>query len=558
MAEIYFKNEEIKITVEAGTTILQAARQAGVMIESPCDAYGTCGKCKVLLVKPEEARKKIQVAKAHHHLSDKEESQGYVLSCQAVVLDDITVETVPSGNQNKTLKILSEGKSFEYDRKPNITKIYRDNHTEIYSSDLLLGKEEGDTRAESYGLVIDIGTTTLVAALVDLNTGNELGSVSALNPQSLKAQDVLTRINMGSNEEGLSQLYEAITDELNRMIEELTKKTYILRERIYEVVYSGNTAMIHLATAVNPKPLGQYPYTPVIQGGNTIPAAGILHISPFGLIYLPPIISAYVGPDITSGIIASQLHHTKDTTLFVDIGTNGEMIIAKEGHLYATSTAAGPAFEGMNIEYGMRAGNGAIEAFAITDDGRIHVDIIGDSEPIGICGSGLLDMIGELVRVGAIAANGKFVVPTTEEGAGLRPEYFIQRDGKTAVCIAGEVVLTQKDIRQVQLAKGAIRAGIEALLLKIGILADEVERVEIAGSFGYHLKENSLLSIGMLPLDFKGRIHFVGNTSKSGGKAFLLNEVLRVTAVELVKEIGVVELANTEGFDKLFIRAMSF
>ncbi len=557
MAEIYFKNEAVRVTIEAGTTILQAARQSGVLLESPCDAIGTCGKCKVRLVNPEEARKKIQVAQIHHRLSDKEEGQGYVLACQAAVLEDITVETLHNGNQNKSLKILSEGLSFEYDIQPNITKIYRDNHTEIYSGILLIGKEEGDTRANSYGLVVDIGTTTLVAALVELNTGKELASVSALNPQSLKAQDVLTRINMGSNEEGLRQLYEVITEELNRMIEELTERTGILREHIYEVVYSGNTAMIHLATAVNPKPLGQYPYTPVIWGGNTIPAAGILNISPFGLIYLPPIISAYVGPDITSGVIASQLQHAQGTTLFVDIGTNGEMIMAKNGHLYATSTAAGPAFEGMNIEYGMRAGNGAIEEFSVTDDGRIHVDLIGDTKPIGICGSGLLDIVGELVRVKAIAANGKFA-STKEEGAGLLPEYFIQRDGKTSVRIAGEVVLTQKDIRQVQLAKGAIRAGIEALLQKIGISADEVDRVEIAGSFGYHLKESSLLSIGMLPPVFKGRIHFVGNTSKSGGKAFLLNEVQRAIAAELVKKIGVVELANTEGFDKLFIKAMSF
>ena len=460
--------------------------------------------------------------------------------------------------QNKTLRILTEGQSFEYAIEPNITKILKQGRTQVFAGGVLAGEEEGDTTNEIFGVVIDIGTTTLVTALVDLKNGEELYSVSSLNPQSLKAQDVLTRINLASTEEGLHQLYEAIMLELNRMIEELSKKAGIAANHIYEVIYSGNTAMIHLATAVNPKPLGQYPYTPVIRGGSTISSEGHLNISPFGLIYLPPIISAYVGPDITSGIIASQLQHTKGTTLFIDIGTNGEIILAKEGHLYATSTAAGPAFEGMNITYGMRAGNGAIEAFRITEDNRIEVGIIGEVDGVGICGSGLLDIVGELVRVGVIASNGKIVTPKEDEEYRSLNGNFSLRDSKPAFTITGEVVLTQKDIRQVQLAKGAIRAGIEALLQQMGIQAGEVDRIEIAGSFGYHLRESSLLHIGMLPQEFQGRIHFVGNTSKSGGKAFLLNEALRATASEVVKDIAVVELANTEGFDKLFIRSMNF
>ncbi len=557
MGEIYFKNEESRVKVEDGTTILQAARLAGILIESPCDAIGTCGKCKVRLEGSSLTEAKIKIEKTNHRVSPEEEREGYVLSCQTKVFGDITVLTNNIPSRNNTLKILSEGNSFEYNINPYITKKVIGRKTEVYGGSVFLGEEEEES-SQAYGMVVDIGTTTLVAALVELKSGEELGAISSLNPQSLKAQDVLTRINLASNEDGLSQMYVAITSELNRMIEELSATYSVKREWIYEVVYSGNTAMIHLATNINPKPLGQYPYTPVIRGGNTIAACGHINISPFGLIYLPPIISAYVGPDITSGVIASQLQHAKGTTLFIDIGTNGEMILAKNGQLFATSTAAGPAFEGMNIEYGMRAGNGAIESFSITEDNRIETKVIGEVEGVGICGSGLLDVVGELVRVGIIGSNGKLTKPIEESQYHDLGNKLILKNQKPAFSIIGDVVLTQKDIRQVQLAKGAIRAGIEALLKQMNICAKEVDRVEIAGSFGFHLKESSLIHIGMLPAEFAGKIHFVGNTSKSGGKAFLLNKDLREVASKVVHNITVVELANSEGFDKLFIKAMSF
>jgi uncharacterized 2Fe-2S/4Fe-4S cluster protein (DUF4445 family) len=281
-------------------------------------------------------------------------------------------------------------------------------------------------------------------------------------------------------------------------------------------------------------------------------------IAKFGLIYLPPIISAYVGADITSGILVSRLDEAKETVLFIDIGTNGEMALVKDGALAATSTAAGPAFEGMNILCGMRASKGAVESFAIAADGSFSFEVMGDAEPTGICGSGLLDIAGELVRVGVIGPNGRFVPPESGTYSNTLKACLRERDGKTAFFLTPNVYLAQKDIRQIQLAKSAIRSGIEMLLAYFKLSAEHIESVEIAGSFGFHLNETSLISLGLLPEVFSGRVRFTGNTSLSGAKAFLLNTGFREKMKGLVKKIETVELAKQDGFERTFIKYMSF
>jgi uncharacterized 2Fe-2S/4Fe-4S cluster protein (DUF4445 family) len=314
--------------------------------------------------------------------------------------------------------------------------------------------------------------------------------------------------------------------------------------------------MLHLAAGVDPARLGKYPYVSSLRGGEHIPAEG-LGISPFGIVYLPPIVSAFVGADITSGILAARLEQRPAAcSVFIDVGTNGEIVLAHRGKLAATSTAAGPAFEGMNIACGMRAAQGALERFRIEPDGRFSWQTIGGGPAAGICGSGLLDIVGELVRVGAIGANGRFAagpqVPQAVRDA-FRPV-----SGKPAFFAAEDVYLTQRDVRQVQLAKGAIRAGVSALLEGLGIREDAVEEALIAGSFGSHLRAESLIGIGMLPPEFAGKVRFVGNTSQSGAAAFLLSRGLRAHMDALVLEIDKVELSNTENFEKRFIDCLNF
>ena len=556
MPTVHFINKNIDIEVSKGTTVLEAAKKAKVLIESPCNAMGTCGKCKVML--SSASLKNVIQEAGNHKVSNEEKEKGIVLSCQTYIYGDIDVKIIEQ-NQNKTLKILSEGKSFNYEIKNYITKHFDGTNTVIYTDDKKIGEEVGDTSKYIYGLAVDIGTTTLVASLVDTITGKELFSVSALNPQSLSAQDVLSRIQLGSTPEGLDKMYRDITDKLNSMISEIVENTAINRNNIYEVIYSGNTTMIHLALNINPKSLGKFPYTPVIYGGNRVFAKDNgIEISPFGQIYLPPVISAYVGPDITSGILASQLDKKTGTTLFIDIGTNGEMVIAKNGSLFATSTAAGPAFEGMNISNGMRAGDGAIEYFEIDENSQIIIKTIGNSQPIGICGSGLLDIVGELVRVGVIGSNGKIVSAEKGNFSNEINSRLILKDDKLCFKVSENIFLTQQDIRQVQLAKGAVRSGIHALLESQEIEAQQVDNVEIAGSFGYHLREKSLINLGLLPQEFKGKVTFIGNTSKTGAIAFLLNYNLREEIKEIVKKVGVVELSNKDNFERLFVKCLSF
>lgn len=557
MVKVEFQNENITIEVDEGVTILEAARKAGVTIESPCNGTGVCGKCRVKV----DGKSADNILHGNgHRLSKEEELEGYVLACEARIKGDIIVKTSES-HKHRGLKILDYGKSFDLLVDAFIHKRYDEDKdiTYVYAGEKLLGSEGGNTVHESFGVVVDIGTTTLVASLVDLNSGKELDSISALNPQAVHAQDVLSRIKLASEKSGLKLMYSVLIVSMNQMITRLAQKNSIKAERIYEVVFSGNTCMLHLASNTNPYSLGRFPYEPEITGDVHLKASEHnLAISKFGIIYLPPVISAYVGADITSGILAAQLHERKGITLFVDIGTNGEMVLACDGQLSATSTAAGPAFEGMNITHGMRARAGAVEFFDVEEDGTINIKVIGEEEAAGICGSGLLDIVGELVAYGVINKNGKLAEPESEGILPALRERILRQNGKLAFEVADKIVLTQKDIRQVQLAKGAVRTGIEFLLKDKGIKASEVDRVLIAGSFGYHLRAKSLINIGLLPPEFEGRIEFIGNTSKSGGHAFLLNKNYRAKMAELVKTVEVIELANYKDFDKAFVSCLNF
>ncbi len=556
MYVVTFQPRNTVVRAGAGMTILQAARKAGITLEAPCNGAGTCGKCAVRVELDDPADLFIHEG---HRLSPAQEARGLVLSCQAEIRGDVSVHL--EQREENGLQVLTGGIGHGAELSAFIRKRFDPAlfETKVFAGDDLLCAERGDTAGEVYGVVADIGTTTLVVSLVDLTTGKELVSLSALNPQSLHAQDVLSRIRFAGEEDGIGVMHLVLTSELNRLITRAAAKTGVDPGNVYEVVYSGNTCMLHLATATDPAPLGKYPFTPVITGGNHLPASGIgLAVAKRGLLYLPPVISAYVGADITAGIIAAGLHRLPGTTLFIDIGTNGEMVLSRDGSLTATSTAAGPAFEGMNISCGMRASVGAIEYFHAADTGVIELKTIGDAEPVGICGSGLLDIVAELVGYGVIDKRGRLAPPGSGGTPGFMDERLTREHGKVIFRISDNVYLSQKDVRQVQLAKGAIRAGISILLQEKGIEADMVDRVLIAGSFGCHLRERSLLALGLLPGEFAGKVEFVGNTARSGGEALLLNTGLRLELEGLVPDIEVVELTARKDFDRVFMDAMGF
>ena len=526
MPIVHFINQQLKAEVPDGTPLVCAARTAGVAIETPCNGAGTCGKCKVRLAG----------------------NQQDVLACQTAVNGDIDILFCEKAAENSNMRIISSGHTFEYEIKPFITKKSSKEKTKIFGGNTLLGTEDGDTTDRIYGIALDIGTTTMVAELYNLTTGKLLAGESMLNPQSAYGQDVLSRIHFAGGKTGLNTLYESFLTAFGNLRDSVVNAAKVDPKHIYEVVFSGNTCMLHLATNTDPSPLGKYPYLSNIKGGENIPAAR-LGISDFGTVYLPPVIAAFIGADITSGIFISKLKEKKGKTLFIDIGTNGEIVMADNGRLAAASTAAGPAFEGMNIACGMRATFGAVEQFTIDGKGGFSFKTIGGGKAVGICGSGLLDIAGELVRTGVIDKTGKFVKPNPlVKEQNDRPAFFITDD----------VFFTLQDVRQLQLAKGAIRAGITALLNKLGLDADDIDEVLIAGSFGYHLSESSLFNIGLLPPELRGKIKFLGNTSQSGAAAFLLNSGFRETIPAIIDGVEKIELANTPGFEDIFVEALGF
>jgi uncharacterized 2Fe-2S/4Fe-4S cluster protein (DUF4445 family) len=545
--EVRFLPGPFVVEVEPGSTLLAAARKANAPLEAPCDGAGICGKCLVRL--NSEA---LGALEPGVDLRGGGNGHGtLVLACDARVRARVTA-TIPE-HRDQGLTIVDHGVAVAWPLVPHIT--VHDSHGDslVWAGERLLASLPGLSPVANLGIAVDIGTTTLVVVLVDLASGQELAVASALNPQTSFGHDVLTRIRFAAEPNGLATMQRALIKMLNDLVIQVCERAGAQAKHIHEAVLGGNTCMLHIATNVDPAPLGRAPYVPSLMGGNHLQAADLgLDIAGHGLVYLPPVVSAFVGADITAGILATDLHRLQETTLLLDIGTNGEMVLAHDGELWATSTAAGPAFEGVNITCGMRATSGAIDAVSAQADGwQVHT--IGDVPAIGICGSGLIELVSRLVESGAIGKSGRFdpavapVVGNWEENAGRR-----------LLRVSGEVVLTQKDVRQVQLAKAAIRAGLEALLDSAKVCVEDVKRVLVAGSFGYHLRPESLAGAGLLPPVLAARVEAAGNTCKSGAVTLLTSATARHVLLSVAKRVRSVELSNDEAFGRRFVSHMAF
>jgi uncharacterized 2Fe-2S/4Fe-4S cluster protein (DUF4445 family) len=433
--------------------------------------------------------------------------------------------------------VISSGTGVEVTPEPFITRRYdpATHQTTVLAGERLLAVERGDTVAENYGLVVDIGTTTLVAALVDLGSGRELASASALNPQSLHAQDVLSRIRIAADPGGLALLQGDLIAELNRLAGEVARQAGIAAEQIYEAVFSGNTCMLHLAAGVDPAPLGRHPFTPVVTGGTHLAAAAIgLAIAPRGLVYLPPVISAYVGADISAGILAAGLTELSGVTLFIDIGTNGEIVLGRRERILVASTAAGTACEAGSIAMGMRAAPGAVAQVTAGPDGGFECVVIGGGEPRGLCGSGVVGAVAAGLESGAILPSGRLA------------------NGSKVLPLIGRVCLTQGDVRELQLAKGAIAAGMRILLKLWGAEADAINSLMLSGAFGNYVNPASAIRIGLVetPPD---RLIPAGNTALRGAKMLLGCE-----SYPVLERVTHVSLAADPDFQDIFAACMGF
>ncbi len=584
--EVKFLPQNKIVSIDRGARLFDAAREAFIDIETSCNGKGTCGKCRVQHIDGKISEPQVDELK---HISEDELSAGIRLACRSTVVGRATFKVLSDSKRKH--RILSTGFMPKFKLNPNIKKIYvdlvkpslEDNSddltrlkksiglkiednlplsllqklpvimreenfkvTLVFSGDRLIGIEPGDTAGRSYGIAVDIGTTTVVVSLIDLNSGAELSSASMINPQKSFGLDVLTRIQyVRDHPDGLSTLSRLIREGIDTLIGDVCRQADVKRAEAYEVAVAANATMMHLLLSVDPTSLGASPYVSGFTSAVSIPAHDLsLNISDFGIVYCLPSVSSYIGADIVAGLITAELDKKDERALFIDIGTNGEIVFGSKEGLFACSCAAGPALEGMNIACGMRAADGAIEKVFIDED--VSIETIGGRPAVGICGSGIIDAVAELVKVGAVAKSGRF-------GNGSS-RFVLSSAGKKN----GEISITQKDIRQVQLAKGAILSGILSLTGQLGIGLSDIKRVYVAGAFGHHVRMESLARLGVFPEECLDRVNLIGNSAKTGAVLCLLSKEKRDEAVSTARKVKYIELSCYPNYDRLFADCLCF
>lgn len=586
--------------------LLSVAERAGVLIDASCNGMGTCGVCKV---KVECADPADFDEHELERLGDAERAAGYRLACRFPVMGDcvVTVPSIHGGSDRKKRMVrLPEGFSaggrvrLRSVKVPKAKMDYQVNDVERLREalgmqelevpfDLLdglhreLSSKRGQVTAaidgnlltcveagqvgDCYGVAFDIGTTTVVGMLWDLQTAQLAGVATRTNYQSLYGADVISRIAFCMAEEGnLAVLQSKVMACCNDIVEELCAAAGIDARRIVDAVLDGNTTMAHLALGVSPESMSRTPFAPVFREAQDARADAIgLRINPRAKVHFLPIIAGHVGSDIVGMMLAADLEKLSGCHVAIDIGTNGEVVAVKGGRMLCCSTAAGPAFEGATIGCGMRAAPGAIEEVVFGEDG-VAIKVIDGEAPVGICGSGLIDAVAQLLEWGIVDESGKMrtrgecldaCVPRAladlVEGEGLEVRFVLASGGE-----GGDVVISQNDIREVQLAKGAILAGIQTLMKELGMGEDDIDTVMLAGAFGNYIKRESALRIGLLPQVGVERVVPIGNAAGVGCCMALLSGEERVRAQRIAGATGHIELSRNEDFQDFYITAMTF
>ena len=604
---VTFFPDEKSVDVEEGTRIAEAARQAEVFINNLCGGEGVCGQCKVQVTAGNAEAEEL----ARGLLSDEEIASGYVLACQTEVRDDLDV-FIPPETRMEDAKIMT-GEAAEIPRseedKPLVRKIFlelpaptlEDNIADIervsrelrrklgwHSYDIHLECLKGlseklrdsdwkvtvtvardrdryriqrieplDTTTRNYGVAVDVGTTTVVAQLVDINSGEVLGVEGSHNLQASYGEDVISRMIYACGRGGLDPLHEAIIKNINRLIEKLTEKNNVSRDEINAIVAAGNTTMSHFLLGLTPCSIRLEPYVPTADEYPQVPAKDLgIHISPNGFLETIPSVASYVGGDIVAGVMSCGIADHPEVKGLIDIGTNGEIAIGNNEWLVCCSASAGPAFEGGGTRCGMRAIKGAIEKIEIAN-GQVDYKTIGEAPARGICGSGLIDSIDELVRNGIIGADGKFHRTLKDGRLTVEddiPQYTIAYGEETET---GEpVVITESDIDNLMKSKGAVFAAIKSLVDYIGLSFDQIDTFYVAGGFGNFLNIPKAVSIGLLPDIPREKIRFIGNSSLTGARMSLLSENALEKCMNISRSMTNIELSNYQPFMDEYIAAL--
>lgn len=595
MAILNISNRNKIIDYVPGKSLLDILILNDVFVERPCNGKGTCGKCKIkhiggYLDDPSETELK--------HLSDLEIKEGIRLSCLVFPNRDVDIEVFENESNHR---ILTEGVMPKFDYNPSVKRLSvnlerpsLDNQrtfedilkeasgvskvdmnvlltkdlsygekTIIVHDDEIIHISEANDNNVVCGAAIDIGTTTIALSLVDLSNGRIIASESMINGQKKFGLDVLTRITYAIETPNVAaqELQKEIVGCINSMIEFACLKSGIVPNDIYEITVAANCTMMHMLLGVDSRSIGKSPYSPIFVSAKKLKATDIgINAGISTILYCLPSVSAYIGADIVAGAYVCDLKNASDNVLFIDIGTNGEIVLSKSGNLSSCSCAAGPALEGMNISCGMRAADGAIEEISISEDG-IKVDTIGNSKAVGICGSGILSGVKELLRVGLVRKNGSFVKLENIDTDDYRYSMIRLSGSKREFTLGSNhnhIIITQGDIRQVQLAKGAILSGFFALIKQAGLTEHDIDRVIIAGQFGSHISVDSLVGVGLLPRSVEDKLSYVGNSSKTGAYMALMSLSAKKDIEELSKEIAYMELGASEGYERLFSECLIF
>jgi len=607
MPRIIFSPFEKTIDIDGSRNILQLAQEAGIPLQSTCGGKKICGKCKVVIKKtdgplPPPSAREQEVLGGHL-------GKGYRLACETVLTHGAVV-LIPEESRIKRQVILTWDTKHSYPvrLRPNISPHYVEVSPPVLDSviadreRLLIALEktygirrpvldpfvlrklphtlrsdrEGVTvairskdeiidlypgrRDSLFGVAFDVGTTTVVAFLMDLITGDRLSVKSAMNPQIAIGDDVITRIAFcQENTGGLEKLRISIVECLNALIAEAAAEAGIDPDEIVEATVVGNTAMHHLLVGLDPHYLPMAPYPPVLQEGQDYKARDLgLNIGASAYVHLLPLKAGFVGSDIIACILATGLHRSKIPTLLIDLGTNGEIVFGNKNRMLCCSTAAGPAFEGGHIRWGMRASSGAIERLKIDQETLdVRWETIYDQRPSGLCGSGIISAIAEMIRAGIILGRGNFdkglQTPRLRDGED-GPEFVLVRASEAAT--KQDIVITQKDVAAMQMAKAAVNAG--ATLLMEQFEGEEVERILLAGAFGNYVDPEDACTIDLFPGCLTAKVVGVGNAAGHGSCLALLDKNKRKEAERIAQKIEYRELAATTRFQDLFVSGMFF
>jgi len=598
-------------SIPAGSLILEAALQAGVDIESTCGQRGRCRSCRVQVlsgdIPPASLQDTIQLGHDAVH-------ERFRLSCQTKVLSDCTVLPAPPraemghqiliDNENSALanSVLDSGvekhlvnakapmdenhqtsdleelvsgikdgknltASLDVLRQvPEVLRKGKDGTTLTIFNGQIVDIEVGDTTQHKYGMAFDIGTTSIVGSLVDLSSGEQLTAVGGINPQATYGGDLMSRISFAQfDAKKLATLRGRILTAINDYIKEACDKAGVVPDHIYKIVIVGNTCMHHIFLGIDTSYVGLAPYAPVVRDAIVVPARDIpLKRAVHAHVCLLPIIAGFVGADTIAAVLATRIYESDENRVMVDIGTNGEVVMGNKDRLMACSAPAGPALEGGQILHGMRAAIGAIEAITIEED--VTCKVVGDAPAIGICGSGLIDAAAKMLDANLMNAAGRLRHKDYEELIPALRKRFVKGEDWRGFCIVPEaeagsthdIILTQIDIRQLQLAKGAIYSGVLMLQRIMEIRDDDLAELMLAGGFGNFVSTKSAVRIRLLPPLPLEKITYVGNAAHLGAELALLSETERHRAKEIADKIEHVALATRLEFQELFIDACSF